>query len=1028
MDTAVKASEQMERRTIGKPSWITVVILGLLSLSIGRPSWADDEDLELAALLAEERVEADRLRRSGDLRPARRILATHLEDDPEDYLALIILARCDFDRNLVEAAQKQSKRAFELAETAGDAVALVEVARARIEFYLELGEHENALAVVERVGAALTPQSDPTSAWWLSRALYSAGRRDEARDLWAVGARADVDGDWERLLSKARCERAAGWYERASKTLIFADKTARKANGRGEADVHAELGSLFFEVYREVESATGNKHSVAEEYREALRLNPRHEPALLGQLELYRYNWRRQRHSSGEILRDLLTLHGDSVDVRLAAASSALDSGRLPLAEQHIRKLEGLAPKRREVRTERATLNWVHHRREEAQAILAELAKEDPRDGRPHREVGRHLCELYRFAEAVPFLKRSVAIDGSDPQAWTQLGRALANTGLETEALEALYRSKEVSGGRLDAWRKNMRLVLERIRDDCVVADYDQLSFVWRPDAQAVLDVYLPKFYADAREELAKRYGHTPGHTRIEIFRKHQDFSTRSTGFEGFPATGVCFGPVVTALSPLSEMRGKFSWARTSFHEFSHVIHLGLSNNRCPRWITEGLATWEEEARDPSWTRNMRRDLLDARANGNIIPVRELNDAFRGPRILFGYYQGGLLCEMLIDQHGFGPMVRLLEAFDQGLDLDAALDTVFALTPEEMDADFLKFVDTKLAGLRLEPRWVPTSVRAMRLSLREQPPKGKAARDKWREDWLTVAWSSWQIGKRIDAEEALRTVSAMEPTPRSYFLRAEIALKQGDQTESKRLIEQGFEAGGEDFRSRMLLGMLAMQAGEQAEALEQFKAAELAFPGYSDEQLSAEASQWQLHEARGETELAMAARERWLGWNASDSKERLIVARWLSKQERYEESAQRFSEINDVDPFSRKLHLEWGQALARAGRHREALREFDVALLVPPHLDADVLNYRGKPVTEVEMANALLGLGGSYQELGMTEDGAAKLDEMLGLSGAAAAERAEQRSTIRSWREKSAAALAKDASKDELDGSSSRTE
>ena len=55
-------------------------------------------------------------------------------------------------------------------------------------------------------------------------------------------------------------------------------------------------------------------------------------------------------------------------------------------------------------------------------------------------------------------------------------------------------------------------------------------------------------FYRTARLDLASRYGHTPGETLIEVFRKHGDFSVRSVGFEGFPALGVCFGPVVTAL------------------------------------------------------------------------------------------------------------------------------------------------------------------------------------------------------------------------------------------------------------------------------------------------------------------------------------------------------------------------------------------------------------------------------------------------------------------------------------------------
>jgi len=1011
VDTGAKPREQMERRVITIQSWLPWVLWLVASGGIGGLAHAQDDEVELAILLREEREEADRLRRSGELRGAERILSEHLEDDPEDYRSLLISAHLNFDRNRVARAVKQAKQAFELAEAALDGAAFAESTWALIEFTLELGDGASAAEIAERAGAALETTTDARSAWWLSQVRLAEGKREEARELWATGSRADAAGDWEELLAKARCERAAGWFERASRTITSADKAARASQGRGDADIHTELGSLFFEVYREVESATGNRHSVADEYREALRLNPIHEGALLGQLELYRYNWRRQRRSSGEILEDLLSLHGDSVDVQLAAASMALDSGQLPRAELHLARAEELAPKRREVRTERAALAWVRHLRDDAREILAELKREDPTDGRPNREVGRHLCALYRFAEAVPFLQESVAMSSADPEAWTQLGRALANTGDEEAALEALYKSKEVAGGRLDGWRKNMRLVLERIRDECVVSDYEDLSFVWRPDAMAVLEVYLPKFYAEAREDLAKRYGFTPTPTRIEVFREHQDFSTRSTGFEGFPATGVCFGPVVTALSPLSEMRGAFNWARTGFHEFSHVIHLGLSNNRCPRWITEGLATWEELERDSSWTRNMRRELLDSRANDQIIRVRDLNSAFRGPRILFGYYQGGLLCEMLIDQHGFGPMVRLLQAFDRGLDLDTAFDEVFGATPEEVDRDFMAFVDAKLSGLRLEPRWSPHKARALRLSLRQQRPERASEVAEWQSDWLSLAWASWQSHNRVDAEEALRVIKDLEPVPRVHFLRAEIALSLGKAKDAEQLIRKGIELGGEDFRSRMVLGVLALQGDDQDEALVQFRAAEAAFPGFSDPQLSAERSQWELHDSRKEKRLAMAARERWLAWNPSDLEQRLIVARWHSENERFEESAARYREMNDVDPFQRSLHREWGRALAKAGRHEEALREYDVALMVPAGLDADLNRFLQAPIHPKLIATAMVELASEENRALSDAERARKLDQLLGVAGAGVELRAEEYQEIVEWRAESLEAL-----------------
>jgi tetratricopeptide (TPR) repeat protein len=407
----------------------------------------------------------------------------------------------------------------------------------------------------------------------------------------------------------------------------------------------------------------------------------------------------------------------------------------------------------------------------------------------------------------------------------------------------------------------------------------------------------------------------------------------------------VCFGPVVTAVSPLAELRGTQSWARTSFHEFTHVIHLGLSHNRCPRWITEGLATWEEEHRNPTWTRNMRRELVDAIANGELIPVRELNRAFRSQRILFGYYQGGLLCRMLIDRAGFPPIVRLLEAFDRGLDLDQAFTEVYATTPEEIDRDFLAFVRQETANLAIEPRWSDTAAARARAGLPREKPSGPgvdAARiGSWADAWCTVAWHAWQHGKKIDAQEALRVIGDLDPQPaRALFLRGEIALRDDARDEAVRLWGAALERG-EDFRARVALGVLARDAGHIEEAERHFLAAEKDFPGFDEPPLSAELHLARLYEGEGRDDDAMRALGRRLAWDAGDLRLRRRVGAWHAQAGRSAEAARLFGEAVEIDPFLRKLHRAYGDALRAAGRHAEALREYTVGILVPPELDED---------------------------------------------------------------------------------------
>jgi hypothetical protein len=71
-------------------------------------------------------------------------------------------------------------------------------------------------------------------------------------------------------------------------------------------------------------------------------------------------------------------------------------------------------------------------------------------------------------------------------------------------------------------------------------------------------------------------------------------------------ALGACFGRVVTLDSPHARKPGEYNWQPTLWHELAHVITLQMSNQRVPRWLTEGISVWERSAVVPSggarWT------------------------------------------------------------------------------------------------------------------------------------------------------------------------------------------------------------------------------------------------------------------------------------------------------------------------------------------------------------------------------------------------------------------------------------------
>jgi tetratricopeptide (TPR) repeat protein len=911
------------------------------------PVQQGDLDEELQSLLAEERAEADENRRRGRLSAAIRMCEEHLEEDPDDGRSGLILARCRHDQARYDAALGRARHVLGVTK---DTLVRADAARIVSSILCDLGRYGEALSALEPGDDSvpiIAPGENPLDAWALGQVHRARGDIQSANLLFEMGRSAPAVG-WEQLLAKGRCLRGLGYLVAASRVIVEADQVSRAA-GRAEADVLAELAGAYFESEREVEAS--GKRSAGLLYREALDLHPTHAGALLGQFALHRYNRRRQSRSPAEILQVRLDAAPNAVPALVAKCGADLSDGALVKVRKSLKRLSELAPERRDVQALRAGLLWVEHRREQAEALLEKMARAGPLDSRPERAVGTWMVELYRFTEAVPFLERAVARDASDHEAWTQLALALANTGDELAAAEALDMAEKAAAGRQDARRNNLAMVLERMRGDHVVEDFGELRFSWRADAGEVLRVYLVPFYEEARKDLAQRYGHTPEPTLIEVFRRTEDFSVRSVLFPGFPALGVCFGPVVTAVSPLSQLRGNFSWARTGFHEFSHVVHLGLSHNRCPRWITEGLATWEEVRRDPSWTRNMRRILIDARANHDLIPVRELNRAFRGPRILFGYYQGGLLCEMLIDDKGFAPMVGLLEAFDEGLDLDQAFARELGMTPEEVDADFRAFVDKKIAGLALEPRWTNRRLGRLTVELGRNAPEDEAGRERWIEGWTTIAYGRWQHGKRLDAEQALRRVAEVNgmDAARVQFLLGEIALSDNDLDAAKSHWLAGLDAGGLEFKALVGLAAFAEDEGEIEEAMEYLLDAQSVFPGYEEDQLSAELRLANLHGQIGNDDEAMAARERWLDWNPGKYDLRLRVGKWHVENGRHKQAVVLFDEANQVDPFRRDLHRPWADSLFELERWEEALREYRVTLLVPANLDPDHSVYVGPP-------------------------------------------------------------------------------
>jgi tetratricopeptide (TPR) repeat protein len=166
-------------------------------------------------------------------------------------------------------------------------------------------------------------------------------------------------------------------------------------------------------------------------------------------------------------------------------------------------------------------------------------------------------------------------------------------------------------------------------------------------------------------------------------------------------ALGACFGRVVTMDSPHARP-GEFQWEATLWHELAHVITLQMSNNRVPRWLTEGISVWEEKVHRPEWARGMDMSFAQMLNRKETLKLRDLNAAFTdGRTISLAYFEGGLLVEHIVGKYGEDGLHKLLYAYAKGLDFEGALKEALNVNIDQLQTDFDQTLEKMFGKMRV---------------------------------------------------------------------------------------------------------------------------------------------------------------------------------------------------------------------------------------------------------------------------------------------------------------------------------------
>jgi tetratricopeptide (TPR) repeat protein len=401
-----------------------------------------------------------------------------------------------------------------------------------------------------------------------------------------------------------------------------------------------------------------------------------------------------------KLAQQTLAVNPNEAGAHVLLAQLALDDVKRADAKVEIDKALAINPNHLEALSLSAALAWLEKRTADQTAATDAALKINPLYGEVHRVIGGVSARAYRFDEAADFARKATVLDRENYRAFADLGAHLMRTGDERAARRALETAFRADP--FDAVTKNLLDLLDTLDNFATIRDGDMVIRL-HPDELGVMREYVPALAREALAQLSKRWNFTPtGPILIEVFPRHDDFAVRTLGLPGMiGALGACFGRVVTMDSPRARPPGEFNWGATLWHELAHVITLQLSNQRVPRWLTEGISVWEETRARPQWGREMEVTFASAMDRKQVMLLRELNSGFSNPEtISLAYYQASLLVEHIVARFKEPALRELVQVFADDLDTEAAIQRALKVSIDDLQKSFDGYLDERFGRLR----------------------------------------------------------------------------------------------------------------------------------------------------------------------------------------------------------------------------------------------------------------------------------------------------------------------------------------
>jgi tetratricopeptide (TPR) repeat protein len=741
------------------------------------------------------------------------------------------------------------------------------IAERTAEAAYSLGEYDRALRLIE-------PFSTLRADWLKGTLAATRGQKTEARVAFErvvrqAMLRVSLLPEEKGIVAAAQVE--VGRFKEANDTYRDATTSAPE-NSR----LKSEWGWLMLEKH--------NPGDAGGLFEEALEANPNETRALLGMAMMAADRW---DSGASEALQKALAINPNLAEAHLLLGRIAIEEDNYKAAEEKVEAALKVNPNLAEAWSLKAVTEYLQQRPAAEQEIIPRILRQNPAYGRVFADLGDFLVNKRQYGKAVEFYRRAIETDPDLPDARANLGINLLRLGEEAEGRRTLEEAYGLDP--YNVWTVNtLRLLDSFTRFD--MFETARFRGKLHQKESAVLRPYVEELLETAFADQMARYKFTPDRKIVfEMYPDHEDFAVRTLGLPGLGALGASFGSVVAMDSPSARPVGAFHWASTLWHELAHVVTLGLTDNRVPRWFTEGLSTYEETKARPGWGDPMGPEIIRPLKQRGLIPMEKLNGVFVRPeypaQIGFAYFQSGMICEFIVEKYGFPKILEMLAAYRNAASDEAAIRRATGLSLSEFDAQFREYARERTYNFA--EAVVLRQAERGEAEHGPEPPEG-------------------QPEIRIEGQAPGQTEERSEtsPNPNDYFAH----LRQAAQFEKERKFGPAI---GEAATAKRL------------------------FPLYTDEgdpyRLLA-----RIYEGQGQKQLAAAELLEWKVQKGRDPETFKKLAALLQDLGRTPEAIRTLEDALYISMFDLDIHQKLGEWYLGSENPRSAAREYQAVLALDP--------------------------------------------------------------------------------------------